>query len=68
MTGSRLAREIFGEPECGVCKHCDVPIIRWPNRAPEYASRGDERWIHNPSNGFRLRRCRGMDTEAEPAQ
>lgn len=47
--------------EHGVCKHCEQDIIRWPNVEPF-----SKRWIHNPRTGFRLHRCEGHATVAEP--
>lgn len=46
--------------EHGVCIHCDVPVIRWPDFSPQ--------WMHNPPKGFRVPRCRGRTTVAEPKE
>jgi hypothetical protein len=43
-----------------ICVHCSQKILR-------FTDIGMRQWLHDPERGFRVRRCQGKDTQAEPA-
>lgn len=43
-----------------ICMHCSKPIIK-------FRDVGVKMWLHDPERGFRVSRCQGKDTTAEPA-